>query len=235
MNALKVLLLAGMTVLILLTPQPAAAQSVGCNLIYQAGDDPNAEPQDGDCPKVLPALGSAVALTTALIVYGLILRHGYLSGASTSAEEGGERALKEGVDEAANRAAGGSDDLVKSIRHVNPTGGKTNCVNCVVATDSTLSGAPASALPSGVKKISELENLYGTKFKSVSGRPEIERILAEAGEGSRGIVFGGRGPNEAGHVFNAINQNGVVRFLDGQSGTTASFRGFASFRFLRTG
>lgn len=133
MNALKVLLLAGMTVLILLAPQPAAAQSVGCNLIYQAGDDPNAEPQDGDCPKVLPALGSAVALTTALIVYGLILRHGYLSGANTSAEEGGGRALRDaageavnsfatGADEAAIRAAGKADKAVDAAKAVDKAG-----------------------------------------------------------------------------------------------------------------
>ncbi|NJM53651.1 MAG: hypothetical protein HC846_09845, partial [Blastocatellia bacterium] len=34
-----------------------------------------------------------------------------------------------------------------------------------------------------------------------------------------------------GHVFNAVNQNGVIRFLDGQTGGPASFRGYSSFQF----
>ena len=37
-----------------------------------------------------------------------------------------------------------------------------------------------------------------------------------------------------GHVFNGVNQNGVVRFLDGQTGKPASFEGFEQFRFMRT-
>jgi len=37
-----------------------------------------------------------------------------------------------------------------------------------------------------------------------------------------------------GHVFNAVNQRGVVRFLDGQIGGSASFEGYSGFKFLWT-
>jgi len=33
-------------------------------------------------------------------------------------------------------------DVAGSIRKVNPTGGTMNCVNCAIATDATLAGAP---------------------------------------------------------------------------------------------
>ena len=125
-----------------------------------------------------------------------------------------------------------------SIRGVNPLGGTNNCVNCAVATDATLSGAPSSALnvAPGVsgQPISILEDLYGGAFKPVSGQAGIESILTEAGSGSRGIVFGARG-NDVGHVFNAVNQNGTIRFLDGQTGGVASFKGYTDFWFLVTG
>lgn len=109
-----------------------------------------------------------------------------------------------------------------------------NCVNCAVATDATLSGAPASALLSGPKAISVLEEFYGGTFKAVSGQAEIASILSGAGNGARGIVFGARNGG-VGHVFNGVNQGGTIRFLDGQSGGAASFSGFDSFMFLRTG
>lgn len=127
---------------------------------------------------------------------------------------------------AANTEAG-------SIRGVNPLRGSQNCVNCAIATDSTLSGAPMSALNFGPQPISVLEKVYGGTFKSVAGRSQIEQMLAEAGPGARGIVFGSRGI-EVDHVFNAVNQRGAVRFLDGQSGGAASFDGFDGFMFLRT-
>jgi hypothetical protein len=36
-----------------------------------------------------------------------------------------------------------------------------------------------------------------------------------------------------GHVFNVVNDGGVIRFVDGQVGTTASFDGFSRLNFLR--
>ena len=125
-------------------------------------------------------------------------------------------------------------DRAGSIRNVNPTRGRRNCVNCAVATDATLAGRPASALPGDVTSISALEKHFGGSFRAVAGRSEIESIVSGFGPGSRGIVFGARG-ERPGHVFNVVNQNGTVRFLDGQTGKTADFDdGFTSFQFLRT-
>ena len=120
-----------------------------------------------------------------------------------------------------------------SIRSVNLIDGKMNCVNCVVATDATLAGRPASAMPGGPYRINALEKLYGTKFGPPSSISDISETISNAGPGARGIVFGSRG-DAVGHVFNAINQKGVVRFLDGQTGGAASLDGFQSFQLLRT-
>lgn len=40
--------------------------------------------------------------------------------------------------------------------------------------------------------------------------------------------------HQAGHVFNVVNQNGVVRFLDGQTGAPATLDGYTSFHLLKT-
>jgi len=48
------------------------------------------------------------------------------------------------------------------------------------------------------------------------------------------IIFGSCGPGQVGHVFNGVNQGGVVRFLDGQTGTVASFQAFTDLYFLPT-
>jgi len=119
---------------------------------------------------------------------------------------------------------------------VNPLGETQNCVNCVVAGDATLNRAPAVVLDSArAQPISVLERMYGGTFKPVAGRAEIERTPTSAGAGARGIVFRSRGPNVPGHVFNAVNQRGAVNFVDFQTGGGASFAGYESFYFLRTG
>ena len=120
-----------------------------------------------------------------------------------------------------------------SIRNVNLIDGKMNCVNCAVATDATLAGRPASAMPGGPYRINALEKLYGTKFGPPISISDISETISNAGPGARGIVFGSRG-DAVGHVFNAINQKGVVRFLDGQTRGAASLDGFQSFQLLRT-
>lgn len=126
-------------------------------------------------------------------------------------------------------------DVAGSIRGVNVRGGTENCVNCAIAGDATLSGTPASALNSlDAQPISILEQAFGGTFKDVAGQSEIEQLLNDAGPGARGIVYGGRAGGAAGHVFNAVNQGGVLRFLDAQAGGVASWEGFNNFKFLWT-
>jgi filamentous hemagglutinin len=129
--------------------------------------------------------------------------------------------------------------LAGSIRDVNPgfpTAGRIlNCVNCSVATDALLAGNAAVALPSnGAVPISVLEEMFGGEFSSTMTEEQISQQLLSAGNGARGIVFGYRGAGNIGHVFNVVNQNGVIRFLDGQTGKPAQFGGFDSLHLLRT-
>ena len=126
-----------------------------------------------------------------------------------------------------------SDELAGSIRNVNPTKGKQNCVNCSIATDSTLGGRPASALSGKPTSIKELELHFGGKFGRSVSKSDIETTLLEIGDGARGIIFGSRG-NQVGHVFNVVNQKGVIRFLDGQTGKAANLDGFTSLHLLKT-
>ncbi len=85
-----------------------------------------------------------------------------------------------------------------SIRDVNPharnSGGDINCVKCAIATDATLGGSPAQALPGlasptfrGAKDI--LETSYGEKLNQMASAAAIENNLAAAGNGARGIVI----------------------------------------------
>lgn len=58
--------------------------------------------------------------------------------------------------------------------------------------------------------------------------------MLDAGNGDWGIVYGSYGPDQSGHVFNVVNQNGTIRFWDGQSGKVADLYKFESFKMLRT-
>jgi hypothetical protein len=121
-----------------------------------------------------------------------------------------------------------------SIRNINTIGGDLNCVNCAIATDAMLAGRPASALGGGPYSIDVLKKLFGRQFSPPASIAHISDEIASAGPGARGIIFGSRGSGEVGHVFNVVNQNGTVRFLDGQSGGVAATNGYTSFQLLRT-
>ncbi|HDQ4748383.1 toxin glutamine deamidase domain-containing protein [Pseudomonas aeruginosa] len=125
---------------------------------------------------------------------------------------------------------------MKNVNPGYPEAGRThNCVNCS-ATDAILAGNPASALPINHTKgvlLSVLEKQFGSKFGSVTAPENIAQQMANSGNGARGIVFGSYGPGQPGHVFNVVNQNGVVRFLDGQTGKSANLGDFKSLQLLR--
>jgi RHS repeat-associated protein len=124
-------------------------------------------------------------------------------------------------------------DAVDLIKNVNPTGGTKNCVNCAAASDASLAGNPASALPGKAVSIKVLEKQFGATFVKMADKKAIDQAMKAAGPGAQGIVFGMR-KGAVGHVFNAVNQGGVVRYVDGQIGKAASFSGYSGFKFLRT-
>ncbi|MFD5736647.1 toxin glutamine deamidase domain-containing protein [Streptomyces sioyaensis] len=116
---------------------------------------------------------------------------------------------------------------------VNPGGGMTNCRGCALAVDRTMQGAPASALP----KLSR--GSLGSLAKQFPGRnfrPRsfswIVRDIKDAGDGARGIIFGG--DKHGGHVFNVINRDGDIIFIDGQSGHAAHAYNWKNYQFMRT-
>ncbi|WP_397364146.1 toxin glutamine deamidase domain-containing protein [Olleya sp. R77988] len=58
-----------------------------------------------------------------------------------------------------------------------------------------------------------LEKEYGKKFiKDIT--PDLIRKTLKPGQ--RGIVYGQKKGSNLGHVFNVINENGIIKFLDGQ-------------------
>ena len=114
---------------------------------------------------------------------------------------------------------------MRSIENVNPgypkQGRTLNCVNCTVATDATLDGRPAQALESTETSIRVLERQYGSRFIRVRSEEQIIQMFQKAGNGKRGIVLVGQkiegSRRIAYHVFNVANQEGTIRFLDGQT------------------
>ncbi|MFJ4391794.1 toxin glutamine deamidase domain-containing protein [Pseudomonas soli] len=132
-------------------------------------------------------------------------------------------------------------DLAGTIRNVNPgfptTGRTHNCVNCAIATDATLSGFPASALPVNHTRgvpLSVLEKHFDAKFTGVMKPQAVELEMIRAGNGAQGILFGTYAGESVGHVFNVVDQKGVVRYLDGQTGKPARLEDFSLLRILRT-
>ncbi len=115
---------------------------------------------------------------------------------------------------------------------INPTNSQTNCRSCAQAVDSSLAGRPATSIGSiGPGDPRVLERFYpGQKFGS-SNVSSIVETMSKAGDGARGFVVGMRGSR--GHIFNVINKNGRVIFLDGQQGK-ASLEHWTRWLFMRT-
>ena len=131
---------------------------------------------------------------------------------------------------------GGINKKLFSIWKINAKKGKLNCANCAIAVDATLAGNPASALPWTYQKVlkngklidivsydkgtnfSVLENFFDKKF---TGNITIDSIKGLLKPGQKGIIFAYKKNSTIGHFFNVVNENGVVKFLDGQSGKSA--------------
>ncbi|MFJ1672806.1 RHS repeat-associated core domain-containing protein [Streptomyces bottropensis] len=116
---------------------------------------------------------------------------------------------------------------------INPADGKKNCRACVISLDQLMaSGAHSNAIPTltrGSEKV--IEDFYGRKFRNRSFS-NIVTDMQNAGPGSRGIVWGK--DSDGGHVFNVVNLNGKVTFLDGQSGNASHASTWDSYTYLRT-
>jgi len=101
-----------------------------------------------------------------------------------------------------------------------------------MATDNYLKGRPTSSLNSKPTSLSVIESEYNGKFTHGLSIDNIKSKVSTTGES--GIVFGNRGQGQVGHVFNVINQNGKINFIDGQTGKGASLSGYKDFSFIST-
>jgi hypothetical protein len=133
-------------------------------------------------------------------------------------------------------AAGSIRNVNKGLPLGRTEGTRTlNCANCSIATDAMLSGSPAAALPGHPTTAAALSTHYGKRWMPTQGTAHIEAEMRTAGPGSRGIVLGERPNGQLGHFFNVVNQDGTIRFLDGQAGGAAKLdNGYSRFWLLRT-
>ncbi len=103
-------------------------------------------------------------------------------------------------------------------------GRNRNCVDCARAVESTWQGSPevAARLASedGVGTSQERISDWAQSDFAQTDYPGIEKELEQLGPGSSAIVASDwSGPFGGGHAYNAVNDNGHILFVDGQSGT----------------
>ena len=118
------------------------------------------------------------------------------------------------------------DDQFPWLKDVNNTGhsGYTqNCSHNVDAVNKNLDGERVGAAPKehpdhGPPEALGLKGVPKGHYDMVNSYDDIIRDLQARGEGSRSVVYIGRNDGSA-HVFNAVNTERGVVFLDGQSGT----------------
>ena len=140
--------------------------------------------------------------------------------------------------------------LTEGFPRSGTAGFQNNCQSCVTAVDNQLAGLPTGA----VERVFGPNDLFATpqwrqqiadavgtsnSFRSAGSYGDIYTELQHAGDGARGIIHGMRtGPGGmpvAGHVFNVVNRNGRVFFIDGQTGKLAHLENFSGgLEFLRT-
>ena len=117
--------------------------------------------------------------------------------------------------------------------------GSQNCTNCVISTDLALQGIKSTALPKALNEYEEyvngpvsikvLESYYNNKFSKTS-----YSALRGLKNNQRGIIYGESKATGEGHVFNVVNQNGNIRYLDGQTGKAANVEDFTNLHLLPT-
>jgi len=123
------------------------------------------------------------------------------------------------------------EELQAAMKDINPTGCKTNCTTVAWLLDYILGGgqkvsAPATGL-GGYTVRGALEAGY-----SLTTLKNIQYTVRAGGAGTRGVVVGIPGGSGGGaHMFNVINFEGFVYFLDGQSNSVARPGNYAYFLF----
>ncbi|MEC3992106.1 toxin glutamine deamidase domain-containing protein [Actinacidiphila sp. DG2A-62] len=118
---------------------------------------------------------------------------------------------------------------------INPDNGYSNCVLCTLAGDDLIAGRPVKPAPGGVGPYDRdyLEAATGRTFVKEAGRlSQVVKDVLGWGSGGRGFIA--VWPQDGvGHVFNVVNVDGSVVFLDYQLGK-AKPTGWARYEIMRT-
>jgi Possible hemagglutinin (DUF637) len=109
-------------------------------------------------------------------------------------------------------------NLAGSARYINPGHGDMNCVNCAIAMDDWLAGRPIGPVSPNAPRegtdISVISSKYNANWSGNVSQSEIEAILSNAAPGARIIVYGAPSGGGIGHVWNGVNQNTAIRFIE---------------------
>ena len=110
---------------------------------------------------------------------------------------------------------------------------RENCQRCVIATEARLRGYDVQALPTYDNDnmpvgTNYLTNFVGAKPLSIrhstpsANRNDVEKQMANMGDGARATMsFSWSGARD-GHVINVMQKNGKTKYYDGQNGTEVS-------------
>ncbi|TXJ85449.1 type IV secretion protein Rhs [Streptomyces lavendulae] len=123
-------------------------------------------------------------------------------------------------------------DMAKQF---NPGGGNTNCTFVADAFERYMRGEGINPVPAdmgGLQSLERLEGVYGSSFKDTDFWGMVDH-LRNSGDGARGIVAARPGEGMPGHVFNVVNQQGRVLFVDAQTGFVNPMY-FKTFKLMRT-
>jgi filamentous hemagglutinin len=77
-------------------------------------------------------------------------------------------------------------------------------------------------------------SITGTWQKNSVGVAGVEKALLSEGSGARAVVYLWDGKSTMAHYVNAVNEGGVVKFLDGQVGGPANLTGAKYVNYLIT-
>jgi hypothetical protein len=107
------------------------------------------------------------------------------------------------------------------IKDVNPGNGRNNCAECARAVQATWSGDPSAAATLNDRFAFGEPDACMPEWAGQESKPvDMQQVgdqVEELGPGSSAVVGFDRSQG-SGHWFNAINDGGVIKAVDGQSG-----------------
>lgn len=123
------------------------------------------------------------------------------------------------------------DKHIKELQHLvsksNPSHSVNNCVKEAEAVDKSLGDGKSRQVGNGMGETDDkIASRYHSHWIDNFSPNQTSDLLKSEGNGARGIVeVAGTDPTTgapAGHVFNAVNINGTVYYVDGQSGKVST-------------